>query len=116
MSSLRETGEQAAWEACSSRSTSPSRSAAFFFFFFPFLPPLRGEKLFSLSPFFFFPHPPSLSYLLPVSPEPGGELGLGLLDGVGEGVVPAVLAVEGPVGLEIGAERERDGERGERER
>jgi hypothetical protein len=51
-----------------------------------------------------------------VSPEPGGELGLGLLDGVGEGVVPAVLAVEGPVGLEIGAERERDGERGERER
>jgi len=51
-----------------------------------------------------------------VSPEPGGELGLGLLNGVGEGVVPAVLAVEGPVGLEIGAERERErrGERRER--
>ena len=28
ISSRRETGEQAAWEACSSRSTSPSRRAA----------------------------------------------------------------------------------------
>ena len=88
----------------------------FFFFFFPFLLPLRGEKLFSLSPFF-FPPPPLFLTCFPCLRSQEANSGSDSSMASAKALCLQSSRWKGQWDWRLERrERERDGERGERER